>query len=280
RSYGEPWWDPERGAALTHERVTLFGLPIVAGRTVNLTRVDPALARELLVLHALVRGEWHARHDFVATNASTIEEVHGLEARARRDLLTTEDALVAWFSARIPDHVTSVRAFDRWWKAARRDDPRLLDLPLDALTGGAEGLDAEAFPDEWSTDGGGALHVAYEFDPQSPTDGVSVEVPLGALRQLDAEPFEWNVPGLRADLVDALVRSLPKSLRRALVPVPETVAAVLPHLDPRDGRGLLAVLAEELSRRAGARVHPADFDLDKVPDHLRPTFVVVDDGGA
>jgi ATP-dependent helicase HrpA len=279
RTYGEPWWEPEQGAALCLERVTLFGLPVVAGRTTNVARVDPDLAREMFVLHALVRGEWAGRHDFVARNAATAEAVHDLESRVRRDLLTTEDALFSWFDERIPDQVVSVRAFDRWWRDARRSDPALLDIPFDVLAGDDGGLVAEDFPDVWTTPVSD-LAVDYEFDPTSPTDGVAVEVPLGALRHIDPAPFEWNVPGVRHDLVDALLRSLPKTLRRPFVPVPDTVADVVPQLREDRGVGLLDALAHELTRRGPERISAADFDLDKVPDHLRTTFVVVDEDGA
>ena len=279
RSYGEPWWEAERGAALTLERVTLYGLPVVAGRTVNLARVDPVLARELFVLHALVRGEWDARHEFVRTNATTEQHVRELEARARRDLLATETTLLDWYLERVPDHVVSVRSFDRWWRDERRSRPQLLDVPVEVYAGDAHGIDHEAFPDVWRT-GTGSLGLEYEFEPSSATDGGSVTVPLGALRQLDPTPFEWSVPGMRPELVAALIRSLPKGLRRPFVPVPDAVARIVPELDPSSGVGLLEALAVELSRRGGARVDVTDFDLEKVPDHLRPTFVVVDTDGA
>ncbi len=278
RTYGEPWWEPERGAALTLERVSLFGLPVVAGRTVNVARVDPELARELFILHALVRGEWTTHHQFVVTNAATAERVHELEAKARRDLLATEEAVYTWFDERIPDQVVSVRAFDRWWRDARTAEPTLLDLPFDVLAGTDDSLDADSYPDVWQSRSAD-LVLAYEFEPASPTDGVSIDVPLGLVRQLDPTAFEWSVPGVRRELVAALIRSLPKALRRPFVPVPDAVAQILPSLDPDQGRGLLDSLAAELSRRGGARVTVADFDLDKVPDHLRPTFVVLDTDG-
>ncbi|QGG95009.1 ATP-dependent RNA helicase HrpA [Actinomarinicola tropica] len=278
RSYGEPWWDAERGAASTTERVTLFGLPVVAGRTTNLARVDPERARELVIWHALVHGEWTTHHRFVERNRARVEEVHDLEARARRDLLLPDEALFDWFDERVPDHVVSVRSFDKWWKGARRDTPDLLDVPLDVLVSGSDAPDPDDFPDEWRH-GDLTLDVAYEFDPSSLTDGAVIEVPLAALNQIDPDAFEWSVPGVRPLLVDALVRSLPKSIRRSLVPVPDTVAAVLDHLDTAAGDGLLRALARELRRTTGVEVTPEDFDLDKVPDHLRPTVRVVDEAG-
>ncbi|MBK5222072.1 MAG: ATP-dependent RNA helicase HrpA [Acidimicrobiia bacterium] len=278
RSYGDAWWDRERGAALAHERVTLYGLPLVTGRTVNVSRIDPALARELFIWHALVQGEWDTHHRFVDRNRERLTEVADLEARARRDLLVDDDVIADWFAARIPDHIASVRTFDKWWKRAQ-EQPDLLDIPLRVLAGGGDELDPSAFPDEWRQ-GSLTLALDYRFEPGTITDGLTVDVPLTALNQIDPTAFEWHVPGVRADLVDALVRSLPKAIRRSLVPVPDTVAAVLDRLDPGSGEGLLQSLSRELGRVGGVHVPVDAFDLDKVPDHLRPTFRILDEAGA
>ncbi|HSL58557.1 MAG TPA: ATP-dependent RNA helicase HrpA [Acidimicrobiales bacterium] len=276
RTYGDPWWDRDRGTAMVHERVTVYGLPVVASRTVNLSSVDPAAARALLIRHALVEGDWDTHHRFVARNAQRVVEVHDLEARTRRDLLVGDDDLVACWDRRIPDHVVSVRHLDRWWNKRQRTDPHLLDLTLDELIDpGAGRIDVADYPDEWRQ-GALTLPVDYVFHPGGPDDGVVVNIPVAALHQVDDAGFDWNVPGLRAEIVTALVRSLPKPLRRALVPVPDTVSAVLERLDPSQGP-LLDALADALSAVGRVTVRPADLDLDRVPDHLRPTFRVHDE---
>jgi ATP-dependent helicase HrpA len=276
-SYGEPWWDAERGSALVPERVTLYGLTLVANRAVALHTVDPDLARELFIHHALIEGELTTDHRFLAANAERIAEIEALEARSRRrDLLVEQQIIHDFYHSRIPADITTTSQFDSWWKSERHRRPDLLDLtPEDLRNPEAVQVDHDAFPDSWRQ-GDLDLELAYEFDPASHLDGVSVLVPVEVLEQLDPAPFQWSVPGLREELVNALVRSLPKSLRRNLVPVNETVSAVLPDLDPDHGP-LLDVLARHLGNRAGLVIPTDAFDLDKVPDHLRPTFRVIND---
>ncbi|HEV2061415.1 MAG TPA: ATP-dependent RNA helicase HrpA, partial [Solirubrobacteraceae bacterium] len=216
RSYGDPRWEGSRGAAVTSERVTLYGLPIVAARTVPLARVDPAGAREMFIRHALVAGDWEARHEFLARNAAARAEVEALEERARRrDLLVEDAVLFEFFDARIPDEVVSGAHFDRWF---REQPPHSLDYPRELLMRADPSLDGR--PDAWKQ-GDLVLPLSYRFEPGSERDGVTVHVPLRALGALRDEGFDWLVPALREELVVALIRSLPKELRRQLVPAPE-----------------------------------------------------------
>jgi ATP-dependent helicase HrpA len=279
RSHSDPWWDAERGAALAAETVTLYGLTLVSGRTVAYGRIDPAAARELFIRHALVGGEWAGSHEFVERNRARIEEVQELEARARRPgLLVDDDAIAAWFDARLPDGITSVRHFDAWWKTARLADPHLLDLtPADLIDPSAEPPDETAFPRVWSY-GDVDFPIEYRFDPEAADDGITVDVPVTSLEMVDPAAFDWHVPGLRAEVVEALVRSLPKSLRRRFVPIPETVRTLLARLRPEEG-GLVDTLRRELGRIAGAPIPPDALDPDSLPPHLRPRFRVVDAGG-
>jgi ATP-dependent helicase HrpA len=280
RSYGDPWWDAKRGAAMTTERVTLYGLPVVEGRRVQLARVDPALARRMFIEHALVDGDWRGHQPFVAANRALRAEVHALEERTRRhDLLVTDDRLVAWFDERLGPDVVSAGHFDRWWKHARRRDPDLLTLALDDLVDpDADPVDAEAFPTTWHQ-GDLAFDVTYTFGPGAADDGVTVHVPLALLNQLHPDGFDWQVPGHRLDLVTALVRSLPKTVRRKLVPAPDRAREALTTLGTGDGP-LLDVLARRLAVMAGEPVAAEDFDLVRVPDHLRVRFAVEDADGA
>jgi ATP-dependent helicase HrpA len=280
-AYGEPRWDARRGAAIVDERVTLYGLPIVPARAVPYARVDPAAARELFLRRALVAGEWDARHEFLVENARRIAEVEALEDRARRrDLLADEETRFRFFDNRVPADVVSGVEFERWWREARRREPRLLALPRELLlapAAEAEPVDAEATPLAWS-DGPLALPLSYRFEPGAPDDGVTVHVPLERVGELRADEFAWLVPALREELVTALIRSLPKELRRTLVPVPEVAAEALRGLHP--GREpLLDALARELERSRGVRVPPAAWDLAKLPPHLRMRFRVEDTGG-
>ncbi|HEX6420274.1 MAG TPA: ATP-dependent RNA helicase HrpA [Acidimicrobiales bacterium] len=279
RTYGEPWWDARRGAALTTERVTLYGLPIVEGRRIPLGRIDPEAARRMFIGHALVAGDWHTRHAFAAANRELIDEVRALEERTRRrDLLVGDDRLAEIFDQRIGPEVLSAQHFDRWWRNARRRDPDLLTLTRDDLIDpGAAPADLDAFPTAWQA-GDLALDVSYTFGPGADDDGVTVHVPLAVLNQLRADGFDWQVPGHRLDLVVALIRTLPKPLRRHLVPAPDRGREALAAIGPADGP-LLAVLARRLSALAGERITAADFDLDAVPPHLRVRFRVEDADG-
>jgi ATP-dependent helicase HrpA len=273
RFYNEPHWSKRRGGVVATERVTLFGLPIVVGRTVDYAGIDPELSRELFLRHALVEGDWQSQHTFLAANRALLEDVEELEHRARRrGLVVGDDTLFAFYDARVPADVVSGRHFDAWWKKARREQPDLLTFTRDMLL--ADDVDTADTPDEW-TQGGLTLPVAYRFEPGAPDDGVTVEVPLAALNQVRPDGFDWQVPALREELVTALIRSLPKQLRRNFVPAPDVARAVLARLEP-GAEPLVEALARELRRASGQDVPVAAFDRAKVPAHLRATFRVTD----
>ncbi len=274
RSYSEPRWDSKRGAAVATEKVSLYGLPIVAARTVMFGRIDPAAARDLFITHALVEGDWRTHHQFFARNQRMLTDAEDLERKARRrGIVADDEALFAFYDQRIPAEVTSARHFDTWWKQARAADPGLLDLsPDDLVMPSAAEISADDYPARWAD-----LPVSYEFAPGEPDDGVTVDIPLARLNQVSADEFSWQVPGLRQEMVTELIRSLPKQLRTTFVPVPDTARAVLPRLGP--GRGdLLDALGTELSRLGGVHVPRSAWDESRLPAYLRITFRVVEDG--
>ena len=271
RSYSEPHWDAERGAAMAFERVTLYGLPLVARRRVGYAAVDPEEAREMFIRHALVYGEWRTRHHFFADNARTRAEVAEMEERARRrDLLVGETEIYRFYDARIPSEVVSAKHFDGWWKKQRHRTPDLLTMTRDDLMRVAD-ADADR-PDHWSAEDL-ALPLTYRFDPAAEDDGVTVHIPVGVLARLGGDQFGWQVPALREELVTALIKSLPKDLRRNFVPAPDTARLVLGSLNPGE-EPLLEALQRELHRRSGILVPITAFDLDRLPAHLRVTFAV------
>ncbi|MDT4959267.1 MAG: ATP-dependent helicase HrpA, partial [Pseudonocardiales bacterium] len=276
RTYSEPHWDADRGAAMAYERVTLYGLPLVARRQVGYAGVEPDVARELFIRHALVEGDWRTRHRFFAANQTLRRELEELEERARRrDLLVGDEELYEFFDSRIPADVVSARHFDAWWKRARHETPDLLTLTrADLLQQDAATSDN---PEVWQA-GDVALPVSYRFEPGTEDDGVTVHVPVGVLARLGGHEFGWQVPALREELVIALLRALPKDLRRNFVPVPDTARAVLAELTPGQ-EPLLEGVQRELQRRTGVLVPLAAFDLAKLPAHLRVTFLVEDSSG-
>ncbi len=286
RAYSEPHWERKRGSVVAYEKVTLYGVPIVARRKVNYGRIDPELSRELFIRQALVEGDWDTRHSFFHHNAAKIDEVAGLEDKSRRhDILVDDETLFTFYDSRIPADVVSGRHFDAWWKKARADDPTLLEATTnDLIRTGAEAPSAADFPDVW-TDGRRPLELSYTFDPAAiarttsdDSDGISVDIPVVALHEAYAEEFEWLVPGRREELIIALIRTLPKPVRRLVVPAPDRARQVLPRLSP-GSEPLQPALARELRALTGAAIDESDFNATKLPDHLRMTFRIVDEKG-
>ncbi|SCL54986.1 ATP-dependent helicase HrpA [Micromonospora chersina] len=277
RSYSEPHWEKKQAAVMAYEKVTLYGIPIVTSRKVNFGRIDPALSRELFIRHALVEGDWQTHHQFWRDNQRLLTEVEELENRARRrDILVDDETIFHFYDQRIPADVVSGRHFDTWWKKTRRERPELLTFTRELLiNSGRGGVDETDYPDEWRADGV-ALPLTYTFDPGTPTDGVTVDIPLPLLNQVPAESFDWQVPGLREELVIALIRSLPKSIRRNFVPVPDYARAALAQM-PAGEEPLLDALARQLRRMTGVTVPPDAWDVGKLPPHLRVTFRVLGD---
>jgi ATP-dependent helicase HrpA len=272
RSYSEPRWDARRGAVMATEKVSLYGLPIVADRPVNYGRIEPAAARDLFIQHALVERDWQTQHRFIAHNERVLAEAGELEDKARRRGIVADDAAIFdFYDRRIPAEVTSARHFDSWWKKARAADPELLDLSLaDLIRPSAGEVRAEDYPASW-----GEFPLSYAFTPGEAGDGVTVDIPLATLNQAGTADLGWQVPGLRAELVTELIRSLPKDLRREFVPAPDTARAVLAELGEPAG-DLLDALAAALTQRAGVQVPRSAFDLDRLPSHLRVTYRVMD----
>jgi len=280
RTYSEPHWSAKRGAARAYERVTLYGVPLVTGRPVDYGRIDPELSRELFIRHALVQGEWRTEHRFFHRNRELLDDVADLEHRARRrDILVDDDVLFEFYDKRIPADVVSARHFDTWWKKARRENAELLDFTTTTVVNDtAAALDPTAFPDAWRQ-GELSFPLTYQFEPGQDDDGVTIRIPVEQLAHVRAVGFDWLVPGMRAELVGALIKTLPKSLRRSVVPAPDFAAAALAALTAR-AEPLRVGLARELSRLGGVTISPTDLDPGALPAHLRMTFAAVDHTGA
>jgi ATP-dependent helicase HrpA len=279
RTYSEPHWSKRRAAVVAYERVTLYGVPLVAERLVSYAGVDKALSRELFIRHALVYGEWSTRHRFMAKNRELLEEVEELEHRARRrDILVDEHTLFDFYDARVGAEAVSGAHFDTWWKRARQRNPDLLTFdPAMLVNETAAAVTEEDYPDLWR-EGELSLPLSYQFEPGAAADGVTVDVPVATLNQVDPDPFTWQVPGLRHELVVALIRSLPKNLRVNFVPAPNVAREFLAATSPGE-ESLLDALERYLRSTTGVVVPRGAWEPSKVPDHLRPTFRVVDEHG-
>ncbi|MER7762919.1 ATP-dependent RNA helicase HrpA [Streptomyces sp. NPDC097619] len=277
RTYSEPHWEKDQAAVMAYERVTLYGVPIVAQRKVNYGRIDPEVSRELFIRNALVEGDWRTHHKFFADNRRLLADVEELEHRARRrDILVDDETLFDFYDKRVPEHVVSGAHFDSWWKHKRKEEPEFLDFEREMLlTEKAAGVTKADYPDSWRQ---GALkfRVTYQFEPGADADGVTVHVPLQVLNQVTDEGFDWQIPGLREEVVTELIRSLPKPIRRHYVPAPNFAARFLDSAVPLQ-EPLVVTLARELHRMVGVPVTAADFDLTRIPDHLKITFRIVDE---
>jgi ATP-dependent helicase HrpA len=286
RTYSEPHWSRRRAAVMARERVTLYGVPLVADRLVSYGRIDREVARELFIRHALVQGEWAAlesgRQKFYNRNRALLAEAEELEHRARRrDILVDEHTLFEFYDARVGAEVVSGAHFDQWWKKARQRDPELLTFDPSMLTHDtAAEVRATDYPEQWRAAEGEGLtfSISYHFEPGAADDGLTIEVPVATLNRVGPADFSWNVPGLREELVTALIRSLPKNLRTAFVPAPDKARQFLRDV-PAGEEPLLDALARWCRSTTGVLVPREAWDWSKVPAHLQPTFRVVDEQG-
>ncbi|MFF7735107.1 ATP-dependent RNA helicase HrpA [Streptomyces sp. NPDC007984] len=277
RTYSEPHWEKDQAAVMAYEKVTLYGVPIVAQRKVNYGRIDPEISRELFIRNALVEGDWRTHHKFFSDNRRLLTEVEELEHRARRrDILVDDETLYDFYDQRIPEHVVSGAHFDSWWKHKRHERPDFLDFEREMLINEKAGEVSKAdYPDSWRQ-GNLKFRVTYQFEPGADADGVTVHVPLQVLNQVTDEGFDWQIPGLREELVTELIRSLPKPIRRNYVPAPNFARAFLDRAVPLQ-EPLTATMTRELRLMVGVPFEADDFDLSKVPDHLKITFRIVDE---
>lgn len=277
RTYSEPHWEKDQAAVMAFERVTLYGVPIVAQRKVNYGRIDPETSRDLFIRNALVEGDWRTHHKFFADNRRLLTEVEELEHRARRrDILVDDETLFDFYDRRVPEHVVSGAHFDSWWKQQRKEEPELLDFEREMLINEKAGqVTKDDYPDSWRQ-GRLKFRVTYQFEPGADADGVTVHIPLQVLNQVTGEGFDWQIPGLREDVVMELIRSLPKPVRRHYVPAPNYAKAFLERAVPLQ-EPLPVTLARELQRMVGVPVTADDFDLSRVPDHLKITFRIIDE---
>ncbi|CAL9492092.1 ATP-dependent RNA helicase HrpA [Streptomyces sp. enrichment culture] len=277
RTYSEPHWEKDQAAVMAYEKVTLYGVPIVAHRKVNYGRIDPEVSRELFIRHALVEGDWRTHHKFFADNRRLLTEVEELEHRARRrDILVDDETLFDFYEQRIPEHVVSGAHFDSWWKRKRHEQPDYLDFEREMLIReSAQAVTKADYPDTWRQ-GPLKFRVTYQFEPGADADGVTVHIPLQVLNQVTDEGFDWQIPGLREQVVTELIRSLPKPVRRHYVPAPNYAKAFLERAVPLQ-EPLTVTMARELKRMVGVPFDAEDFDWSRVPDHLRITFRIVDE---
>ncbi|MGI9830054.1 ATP-dependent RNA helicase HrpA [Vibrio vulnificus] len=277
RSHSEPHWSKKQAAVMAYEKVMLYGIPIVPKRLVNYGNIDASVSREIFIRSALVEGDWETKHAFFKQNRKLLLEVEELEHKSRRrDILVDDEELFQFYDQRVGTEVVSGRHFDTWWKQASKKEPELLNFEKEMLfKGDASHVTDLDYPNFWHQNGL-KLKLSYQFEPGDDSDGVTVHIPLPILNQIDPAGFDWQIPGLRHELVVSLIKSLPKTLRKNFVPAPNYADAFLSRVTAME-MPLIDALEKELRRMTGATVLREDWKLDQVPDHLKVTFRAVDE---
>ncbi|ASO29227.1 ATP-dependent RNA helicase HrpA [Vibrio anguillarum] len=276
RSYSEPHWSKKQAAVMAYEKVMLYGIPIVPKRLINYSTIDEPLCREIFIRSALVEGDWETKHAFFKQNRRLLLEVEELEHKSRRrDILIDDEQLFEFYDQRAATDVVSGRHFDAWWRKASKATPDLLNFEKEMLfKGDASHITDLDYPNFWHQNGI-KLKLSYQFEPGVDSDGVTVHLPLPILNQIEPTGFDWQIPGLRHELVVSLIKSLPKTLRKNFVPAPNYADAFLARVTPME-LPLLDAMEKELRRMTGVEVKREDWKLEQVPDHLKITFRAVD----
>jgi ATP-dependent helicase HrpA len=280
RTHSDPEWDGKAGSAMCYEKATLFGLPVVPRRRTRFAKINPTLSREMLIRHGLVEGDIQVDFPFLRHNQRLMDELEGLQTRTRRyDLVVDDDDRFAFYDRGIPQDVADSHDLRRWLKkTSRRGKQRPLQMTkADLRRAGTEEVTGHDFPDEVAVQQM-ALPLEYHLEPGSPEDGVTIAVPREAVNQLDQKRLGWLVPGLIEEKVTALIKSLPKQIRRQFVPVPDTAKQILAKLE--FGRGdFEETVANLLTQIGSERITPDDFQLERLSGHLRMNVRVVDEEG-
>ena len=279
RSYYEPHWEKKAGRCAVYERTILYGLTLQTRRKIPYERIEPAAAREMFIRYALVNHEYHSHAPFFKANQKLLEEVGYIQHKGRRvDLIEDEEWLYQFYDKKIPPEVVSGITFDQWRKQAERDNPKLLFLSKEDLTREQDGqVNEYDFPDTMEI-GRLTIQLQYRFEPGHDEDGVTAIIPIHQLNQLSTQPFDWLVPGLLQEKLIALIKSLPKQLRKHFVPVPQTVAQCL-EIEPETGGSLYEWLGTRLRKLTGEAVTLNAWDPECLPGHLRMNFRAIDEKG-
>ncbi len=279
-NYSEPHWEKKRAQVVAAERVTLYGLPIVPNRRVHFGPIDPVVSREIFIRSGLVEGGYFSKAPFYRHNQNAVAEVEQLESKVRRrDLLVDDETLFRFYDERLPEKVYNGSGFEKWRKTAEKDDKKHLFFDSELLMQrDADELAIDyQFPDQLGLEGM-RLALDYQFEPGKQHDGLNIKIPVAGLQQIDENRLDWLVPGMLRDKCVALVKNLPKQVRKNFVPIPDYVDAVLPMLEPGD-LSLTECLAEQLRRKTGVRIDPELWKPQALDAHHRMLIQVVDANG-
>jgi ATP-dependent helicase HrpA len=279
--YSEPHWSKKQGVVQAFEKVSLYGLILINQRRKNYSQIDPEICREIFIREALVNMQTKLNFSFLSLNQKMIENIEGLEEKSRRrDLLVDEGTLVDFYGEKIPKHICSEVNFKKWWNKQTTENPDLLNFdPKALLRKDTQHINALSFPETFRQHNL-TLGLNYHFDPKDEDDGVSLMVPLALLNQVTPVGLDWLIPGLRHELIVALIKALPKSLRRNFVPAPNYADACMADMPQTDKQGVpiafLTALSLKLKRMTGREPEASEWQLDRLPQHLTFNIKVID----
>ncbi|PCJ48112.1 MAG: ATP-dependent RNA helicase HrpA [Gammaproteobacteria bacterium] len=279
--YSDPYWSRKSARAMVKESVTLYGLTIIANRPVALAIEDAEKAHELFIFHALVENDFVTRASAIIHNRKCLEQVEAMEHRARRrDILVEQDYLESFYSVKVPIKIHNGPAFEKWYKSASPAEQKILELNVeDLIREEAEEIDRYAYPETLFIKGI-TLELEYHFEPGAEDDGLHIIMPIAYINQFTEEDFHWLVPGMLEIKIIALLRGLPKALRKNFVPVPDYAKSLLDKLHP-DGEVLTQQMASTLRQMTSVLIQQSDFNQISLEENLKPLFYLTDmDSGA
>ncbi|MEW6982855.1 ATP-dependent RNA helicase HrpA [Colwelliaceae bacterium 6471] len=277
KSYSEPHWEKKQGAVMAYEQVALYGMIIVAKRKVNFKQIEPVICREIFIREALVEGDCTLQENFFTHNKKLVASIEALEQKARRkDFLIDEQQLYDFYDQKLPATLVCQRSFLSWWKKTKQKQADLLNFTeAFLLNESSQELSTYEYPDVWQQDNL-TLPLTYHFTPGDIDDGISLNIPVGILNQVQNVGFDWLIPALRYELVIALIKGLPKALRRNFVPAPNYAEACLANMSEQDGT-LVQSLEKNLLRMTGVRLPEDAWQEISLPVHLTMNFKVLDE---
>ena len=278
RSFSEPHWEKSQGSVVAYERVMLFGVPIVVSRRMQYSRLDMKLCRELFIRHALVQGEWDSIKAFDKANRELLKKLEDVAANSKKPQYTPdEDDVFRFYDARIPTEVVSTRSFEGWWRKAQQETPNLLTMTRDDLL--PQETDKRIdLPSQW-TFGEHNYKLEYKYHPGEVEDGLTVLIPLSDLTNTSRDAFDWLVPELRTELIAELIRTLPKNIRKYVVPAADWSKKALGTLPDNPTEPILETVAKTLRTLSGTHMLPTDFNLEQLPTSLRMTYKATSESG-
>ena len=271
RTYSEPHWEKSQGSVVAYEKVLLFGVPIVPSRRMQYSRLDEKLCRELFIRHALVQGEWDSKQQFDRANRELLKTLELIAETAKKpQYVPDEDDVYRFYDARIPVEVVSTRSFEGWWRKTQRENKDLLTMTREDLLP-QETETRINVPEVWNF-AETEYSIEYKYQPGEIEDGLTVVIPLEQLPTITRDAFDWLLPDFREDLLAELIRTLPKQIRRNVVPAIDWAKKVIATLPENPTEPLLETLARTLRTLSGTHMTSSDFKLEELPNNLRITY--------